>query len=159
MENLSQKYLNLLGEYEALTKANEELQKKVQGINPATASRPATPPMSSSRCEENLSKCGRSNKNLFEQRTFLRQELKKLYSLWLPPKVDSFFKTIIPWIKKGFKKSDQAEYRFEICQKCEYLKENNTCKLCGCFMKGKVTIPQASCPIGKWKSEEVKKST
>lgn len=43
------------------------------------------------------------------------------------------------------------EYRFQICQTCEFFrKTNQTCKKCGCFMKLKTTLGQASCPVGKW---------
>lgn len=41
--------------------------------------------------------------------------------------------------------------RWEICASCDKLyKPTNSCKLCGCFMKLKVTLPFAECPIKKW---------
>ena len=154
MKNLSEKYLNLLSEYEALNNAHTELQDEL-AKSKNNIQKPIHP-IPTSECQKELHKCGSSYTKLMERRNFLRDELRKLYSSWLPPKVYSFFSTIIPWIKKGFKKSDNAEYRLEICRKCDFLKNNTTCQLCGCYMKGKVNIPQASCPIGKWKAEKVK---
>ena len=41
--------------------------------------------------------------------------------------------------------------RLDICQECPFLlKRSVRCKKCGCFMKLKTTLKQASCPIGKW---------
>jgi hypothetical protein len=41
--------------------------------------------------------------------------------------------------------------RYSQCQSCEHLrKKTNQCKLCGCFMKLKVKLLEAECPIGKW---------
>ena len=39
--------------------------------------------------------------------------------------------------------------RWELCTGCEFL-NNNKCEKCGCFMKVKHKLAQASCPIGKW---------
>lgn len=44
-----------------------------------------------------------------------------------------------------------AEYRLEICKTCEFFRERTqTCKKCGCFMKLKTHLEDASCPIKKW---------
>jgi hypothetical protein len=44
-----------------------------------------------------------------------------------------------------------AQYRFEICNGCEFFRKATTqCKKCGCFMKLKTTLEKAKCPIGKW---------
>ena len=43
------------------------------------------------------------------------------------------------------------EQRLEICNSCEWFnKRLAKCRKCGCFMKLKSTLKQASCPIGKW---------
>ena len=143
-KSLEQKYLELLQEYEKLR------QEKVTQPPP---SNPGNPNLS---CERNLQGCARSHKSLLERKNLLQTEVISLYGAWVPPKISSFFKTVIPWIKKGFKKSEFAEYRFDICKKCDYLKDNQTCKICGCYMKGKVNIPQASCPLKKWTAENPK---
>lgn len=50
-------------------------------------------------------------------------------------------------------RSDRAliESRLEICNSCEWFhKRLAKCRKCGCFMKLKSTLKQASCPVGKW---------
>jgi hypothetical protein len=43
------------------------------------------------------------------------------------------------------------ESRLVICNTCPFFnKRLMKCKKCGCFMKLKTTLKQASCPIGKW---------
>jgi len=43
------------------------------------------------------------------------------------------------------------EYRLDICKQCPWLdKRLVKCRKCGCFMKLKSTLKQASCPIDKW---------
>jgi hypothetical protein len=142
MENLSEKYLKLLKEYEKLRNLTRSEQA------------PQDP-----ECPKKLNQCSSSYSRLYQRKELLKSELKKTYGLWLPPRVHSFFSIIIPWIKKGFKISKSSEYRLDICNKCEFFTEKSTCQVCGCYMKGKVRIPQASCPLGKWKAEQIKKST
>lgn len=48
----------------------------------------------------------------------------------------------------------QAQERFDICKKCPNLQENFFCKLCGCYMKLKVKLPQSACPENKWQVSE-----
>jgi ribosomal protein L40E len=44
-----------------------------------------------------------------------------------------------------------AEYRFSICKTCPAFRpKSETCRKCGCFMKLKTKLEQATCPIGKW---------
>ena len=44
-----------------------------------------------------------------------------------------------------------AERRFSICEECpELIKLTSQCKKCGCFMKFKVKLQEAACPLGKW---------
>jgi len=46
---------------------------------------------------------------------------------------------------------DLIESRLAICNTCEFFyKRLNKCRKCGCFMKLKSTLKQASCPVGKW---------
>jgi hypothetical protein len=46
---------------------------------------------------------------------------------------------------------DLIEYRLSICNQCPALNKNlMKCKKCGCYMKLKSTLKQASCPLGKW---------
>ena len=41
--------------------------------------------------------------------------------------------------------------RMVICLDCKsFNKESARCNLCGCFMKIKVRLESAKCPIGKW---------
>jgi hypothetical protein len=43
------------------------------------------------------------------------------------------------------------ESRLDICNTCEWLdKRIMKCRQCGCFMKLKSTLKQASCPLHKW---------
>lgn len=48
--------------------------------------------------------------------------------------------------------SDTEAYsRYDECLKCDrLLPVTHQCKECGCFMKIKVKLFKASCPIGKW---------
>jgi len=44
-----------------------------------------------------------------------------------------------------------ANKRYAICEACpSLLKVTHQCKECGCFMKLKVKLQQAVCPLGKW---------
>jgi len=46
---------------------------------------------------------------------------------------------------------DLAQYRLEICKQCKFFREHTqTCRKCGCFMKLKIKLEKAKCPIGKW---------
>ena len=43
------------------------------------------------------------------------------------------------------------ESRLSICNTCPaFNKRLAKCKKCGCFMKLKTTLQEASCPLGKW---------
>jgi len=44
-----------------------------------------------------------------------------------------------------------AKERLSICENCEhYINLTTQCKKCGCIMKLKTKLEQASCPVGKW---------
>jgi len=61
-----------------------------------------------------------------------------------------------PWDlldKKVGRVSESIEVeRMEACNSCEFLAVK-ICKRCGCFMPGKIKLPNAFCPIGKWGSQ------
>jgi hypothetical protein len=45
--------------------------------------------------------------------------------------------------------------RMAQCLSCAHFQHHiKTCKKCGCFMPAKTTLPNASCPIGKWGTDE-----
>lgn len=42
--------------------------------------------------------------------------------------------------------------RMEICKSCpRFIKITTQCKECGCMMHEKTKLPNAECPLGKWK--------
>ena len=50
------------------------------------------------------------------------------------------------WVNDEIKDS-----RYSICQQCpEFIHLTTQCKQCGCVMKIKSGIKNATCPIGKW---------
>ena len=45
----------------------------------------------------------------------------------------------------------EIDKRISICEGCEhFIKITKKCSKCGCFMKLKTRLTDASCPIGKW---------
>lgn len=51
-----------------------------------------------------------------------------------------------------FVNKEEAQERYDICKLCDNLISlTSQCKKCGCFMKMKVKLKEAECPIGKWK--------
>lgn len=59
----------------------------------------------------------------------------------------------IDLIKKDIPRvsEEESSRRYGICKSCpELIKLTKQCKKCGCFMKAKVTLERAICPIGKW---------
>ena len=50
-----------------------------------------------------------------------------------------------------FVKKEIAQNRYDICKSCEHFNmEMKICNQCGCFMKIKVKMPGAFCPVNKW---------
>lgn len=50
--------------------------------------------------------------------------------------------------------SEIREKRLNICKECiHYINATTQCKKCGCIMPLKTKLPNAECPIGKWKQE------
>jgi hypothetical protein len=46
---------------------------------------------------------------------------------------------------------EEAESRMAICDSCpSLLNITKQCKECGCFMKLKTKLKNATCPLGKW---------
>lgn len=47
--------------------------------------------------------------------------------------------------------SEKAQARLAICEQCPFFRATSkTCSKCGCFMKLKVTLDNAYCPMHKW---------
>jgi len=46
--------------------------------------------------------------------------------------------------------SEISSNRYEECSSCEHFTDQARCTKCGCFMKTKVNLASASCPVGKW---------
>mgnify|MGYP003655275235 CR=1 FL=1 len=127
MESLEEKYLKLLAEFEKVKDNNAPAQ---------------------------LEQCINAYRHLNTVRQDMVKSIEDLYSSWFPPKIRSFFVTIKAWCKTGFKKAKYKDRRQAICEACDYYKDNQTCKLCGCYMKAKANIAAAKCPISKWGPEE-----
>jgi hypothetical protein len=52
---------------------------------------------------------------------------------------------------KNHTTDEEAASRLGICEKCpSLLGLTHQCKECGCFMKIKVKLKKAECPLGKW---------
>lgn len=50
-----------------------------------------------------------------------------------------------------FADSELQDKRYDICNSCDRLtKTTKQCRECGCFMKLKVKLADAVCPLGKW---------
>lgn len=48
-------------------------------------------------------------------------------------------------------RSDAMIIRMDHCKSCdEFIKLTQMCSKCGCFMKFKVQMKNAKCPLGKW---------
>lgn len=53
--------------------------------------------------------------------------------------------------KQPRSEDELKEERLKVCRGCEFFKPaSQKCRKCGCFMKLKVTLEYAKCPIGKW---------
>jgi hypothetical protein len=53
--------------------------------------------------------------------------------------------------KANYIDDESSNARLEICEVCpSLLKLTHQCKECGCFMKLKVKLETATCPLGKW---------
>jgi hypothetical protein len=46
---------------------------------------------------------------------------------------------------------EESEKRFNICLECpEIINTTKQCKQCGCFMRAKTKLKNATCPLNKW---------
>lgn len=45
--------------------------------------------------------------------------------------------------------TEESKARLAICESCDQW-TGRSCKICGCFVKLKVKIPEEKCPAGKW---------
>ena len=45
--------------------------------------------------------------------------------------------------------TEESKARLAICESCDQW-TGHACKICGCFVKLKVKIPEEKCPAGKW---------
>jgi hypothetical protein len=53
-----------------------------------------------------------------------------------------------------------SKERYDTCLECEHLRKTlQQCKLCGCFIKGKVQFQDAQCPDGRWGTWHPRKTT
>jgi hypothetical protein len=61
------------------------------------------------------------------------------------------------WNKEiGRVETEVAAKRLSICEGCtKFIKLSTQCKECGCIMKMKTKLPNASCPLGKWDIETI----
>jgi hypothetical protein len=58
-------------------------------------------------------------------------------------------------ITSGLVSKKIEEKRWKKCLDCTFLtKHLNRCRKCGCFMKIKVKLKKARCPIGIWQGEQ-----
>ena len=55
-------------------------------------------------------------------------------------------------IKGGMAPKDIRDARWNTCKGCPFLTKDDRCSKCGCYMKAKVAIADADCPVGKWGS-------
>jgi hypothetical protein len=87
--------------------------------------------------------------------TILSQKITRLFS-----RIVAFSKSLLFHIYSGFPKSsqDQINYRFSICNSCEYYDANSRqCMVCGCnistkkIFMNKLAWADQKCPIDKWK--------
>ena len=48
-------------------------------------------------------------------------------------------------------KKEEAQKRYDICKQCDKLTQPlSLCSECKCFMKAKVRLKVAECPLKKW---------
>jgi hypothetical protein len=56
----------------------------------------------------------------------------------------------------GRVETEIAETRLDICRGCDrFIKSTSQCKECGCIMKLKAKLPNASCPLHKWEAIQI----
>lgn len=75
----------------------------------------------------------------------------------LTEQVGNLAKTLINVAKetivtgKVLESKTEAQRKLEICHECEFfIKDQNRCGKCGCFLALKTRLNGGNCPIGKW---------
>jgi len=48
------------------------------------------------------------------------------------------------------KKKELYKKRYSICLSCKELSKQGFCNICGCYMKAKTKVKNASCPKNLW---------
>lgn len=68
---------------------------------------------------------------------------------------DPFSRPARPWDlfnkNLGRVETEIAQERMAICKECPSLLPTGTCSECGCIMSLKTKLPNAFCPLEKWK--------
>ena len=108
-----------------------------------------------------------ANSGLVEDRSLVEEEFTNDFKLNLIPtniKKNNTTLPVLPVVKdlKHFAKgavkavkamtlpeTEESKTRLAVCHKCDKW-TGTSCKVCGCFVKLKVKIPQEKCPEGKW---------
>ena len=105
-----------------------------------------------------------TNGGAIEDRSLVVEEYANDFELNLIPTNIKKFVVLPPVVKdlKHFAKgavkvakaitlpeTEESKARLAVCHKCDKW-TGTSCKVCGCFVKLKVKIPQEKCPEGKW---------
>lgn len=95
-----------------------------------------------------------------QQNTECSKEVKKIEVEPQKPQLPSLAKQASNFLKSATKhiatggqvvSEEQQKARLDICSGCEYfIKEQNRCGSCGCFLGAKTKWKSSSCPLGKW---------
>ncbi len=66
-------------------------------------------------------------------------------------KAKAFKESAVVNIQNGAKRTSKEEKqaRMDICNSCDK-RQDNICKVCGCFLTLKTTWKSSECPLGKW---------
>ncbi|MFZ9793684.1 MAG: hypothetical protein ACO3F3_15250 [Gemmataceae bacterium] len=66
--------------------------------------------------------------------------------------VGSFVSSAAKWAFSGCKRVplEVHQERMRTCVECEFIKDENRCGVCGCFIKTKTSWVTEKCPVGKW---------
>ena len=81
----------------------------------------------------------------------------KTPGIWAMAK--SFSKDLAKYVAEGAPNVSEADYRQRLadCNACEHLiKDRMRCGKCGCLIEHKAKWKTTTCPINKWKAQDVK---
>lgn len=64
-------------------------------------------------------------------------------------------KAVADWVSAGAYGVSPATYaaRLRTCDSCPN-RDLHRCRICGCWIRGKASLPTETCPIGLWSAEE-----